>query len=410
MGRSLHHLILLDSPGRRTRRVLGVFGTVSIILLSPHPVRPQVPDPAEVSTVHNVAARYPSGSVRVGSSPLLQIGSVEGSRGTDLTAVLSVVVLPGGDIAVTDLAIPEIRIFNGQTGQLRRVIGREGGGPGEFRAAPVIVANARGDVLAWDPGSARLSRFSVAGELLHEEPFTGRFRGLSAVLTLKAWQVRQDRSVLSTAGRVTWRRGAFETVHEVMLMSPSSGRSTTIGDREIQTHVTDRTYFLADPFNPRRAVGSTDSRIFISHAGGWRLLAYDESGRLRRVITAAIPRTPITPALRMAERRGLLRHQPDAVFARLYDRLPSRDSTAAISVIHPAPDNQLWVGRWRSRTSEGAQVFDAIDEDGIWLHTIRLPPLSGELLAVGRNRIITGWRDPMGIPYLRVYALLSDNQ
>jgi hypothetical protein len=385
-----------------------MFGICSI-LMSPQAARPQVPDAAEVSTVHNVAARYPPGSVRVDSRPLLQIGSAEGTRGTDFTAALSVVVLPSGDIALTDLAIPEIRLFDGRTGQLRRVIGREGGGPGEFRTPPVITANPRGEVLAWDPGSARLSRFSVAGELLHEEPFVGRFRGLSAVLTLNAWQVRQNGSVLATAGTVTRCRGSFETVHDVMLMSPSSGRSTTIGDREIRTHVTDRTYFLADPFNPRRAVGSTDSRIFISDGLGWRLRAYDENGRLRRVITAAIPRTPVTPALRMAERRGLLRHQPDAVFARLYDRLPSTDSTAAISVIHAAPDNQLWVGRWRSRTLEGVQVFDVIDSDGIWLHTLRLPPLSGELLAVGRNRIITGWRDPMGVLYLRVYALLFDN-
>ncbi len=66
-------------------------------------------------------------------------------------------------------------------GNLQAVIGRRGGGPGEFLAPQLVRADPRGGVWVSDPSLARQSRFSPEGQLLNE---ISAFRAATAFTVL----------------------------------------------------------------------------------------------------------------------------------------------------------------------------------------------------------------------------------
>lgn len=108
-----------------------------------------------------------------------------------LHQVSSAVVLRTGGVAVTNLN-SEILLF-GPGGELRRTLGKSGGGPGEFRFLQKIVGLDDGRILAWDPAQNRVTVFRQDGgldyvctpqgvDLARVGPFVGAFGDGSFVL------------------------------------------------------------------------------------------------------------------------------------------------------------------------------------------------------------------------------------
>lgn len=107
-----------------------------------------------------------AGEVRALSrTEVARIGGLDERPEYALTTVSGAAVLRGGQIALADRSTHEIRIFTVQ-GRFLRKMGREGDGPGEFRAIRQIVPLADDQILAWDVQRRRVSVFSVVGELV----------------------------------------------------------------------------------------------------------------------------------------------------------------------------------------------------------------------------------------------------
>lgn len=107
---------------------------------------------------------------------LLNLGSVASPNGVpaddEFAWVSSVALGPNHELYVADLGTSEIRVFDLQ-GDLRRTIGREGSGPGEFEA--IYSIQWLGDTLVTlDHENGRVGSFSPMGAWLHSEPFVGR--------------------------------------------------------------------------------------------------------------------------------------------------------------------------------------------------------------------------------------------
>jgi hypothetical protein len=95
--------------------------------------------------------------------PTLTIGA-EGDPDYEFLMIGALLRLPTGSIAVADWRNPRIRIFD-STGQFLRNLGRQGAGPGEFRAVHALFL--AGDTLiAYDWHLRRLTRFLPTGALL----------------------------------------------------------------------------------------------------------------------------------------------------------------------------------------------------------------------------------------------------
>jgi hypothetical protein len=50
-------------------------------------------------------------------------------------------------------------------------------------------------------------------------------------------------------------------------------------------------------------------------------------------------------------------------------------------------------------------LFDLLNASGEWLVTVRVPAATGEVADVSAEKLLTIWRDPFDVPYLRVYSL-----
>lgn len=85
-----------------------------------------------------------------GSSPAALLGRPAGIR-TD----------SNGNIYVSDLQSPLVKVFNSR-GEFLHTIGHEGGGPGEFRSTPVIEVNYRDELITLEGGN--ITHFAPSGE------------------------------------------------------------------------------------------------------------------------------------------------------------------------------------------------------------------------------------------------------
>jgi hypothetical protein len=86
----------------------------------------------------------------------------------------SIAVGDDGVIYMLDRQVPVIRSY-GPDGMYLRDIGREGGGPGEYKNPGSMATLADGRLLVRDPGNGRLSLFGPEGEYLEQLWYPGGF-------------------------------------------------------------------------------------------------------------------------------------------------------------------------------------------------------------------------------------------
>jgi hypothetical protein len=398
---------MVVSPSIRVSRTGSLVAIVLLGTLAPPPVEAQwstARDSAGVSIIENRSPNPDAAPLRLGPEPVVTIGGPDGDAGTDFTVILSGRLLPQGLIAVVDLRIPEIRIFDAASGELVRSIGRGGEGPGEFGAAPTIAVTDGGDLWAWDPGNRRVSRFDLDGGLIEEHRLgPSLLEGVPLSFTPTAWDVSRSGVVLSLREAP---RSPGVNEYRIRLLDRANRSPVLIGDRHTTRHVGDGQYFLGDPFTFPLTGTIVGDEVIVVRPGSWEVTAYDPRGRLVRRIRSGIPRTHIDRAVIATERRFLEETYPETpVFLRLFDRLSPGDSTAAIGGVLAPREGGLWVQRWRLRGQETERIYDLMDPEGRWERTIRVPGEAGEVLDVSGTRVLTVFYDELLVPYVRVYRL-----
>ncbi|MFC1662146.1 6-bladed beta-propeller, partial [Gemmatimonadota bacterium] len=129
-----------------------------------------VRDSAGVEIVESHAPLWEAGvGWQVGPEPLVRIGVVEGDPAYQLHQVVGVVRFGDGTIAVADGGSYEVRMFSTE-GQYLRTVGREGGGPGEFKG--ISGMGMGGDEEAWvyDFSLRRITWIDASGSVLRMVP------------------------------------------------------------------------------------------------------------------------------------------------------------------------------------------------------------------------------------------------
>jgi hypothetical protein len=124
-----------------------------------------------------MTVRTVSGSVWGDTAHLeaeVEIGMLEGPDEYLLGDPRSIAVDPRGVIYVLDRQVPIIRAY-GPDGTHLRDIGREGGGPGEYKNPGAIATLPDGRLIVRDPGNMRVSVFSADGEYMGHTVYPGGF-------------------------------------------------------------------------------------------------------------------------------------------------------------------------------------------------------------------------------------------
>ena len=133
---------------------------------------------AAVDTVGDtVVVRTLSGSAWGNTASLeaeVSIGMLEGPDEYLIGNPRSIAVGAGGEIYVLDRQVPVIRMYD-RDGAFIRNVGREGGGPGEYKSPGAITVLPDNRLIVRDPGNGRVTTYSAGGEYLDQVWYPGGF-------------------------------------------------------------------------------------------------------------------------------------------------------------------------------------------------------------------------------------------
>ena len=133
---------------------------------------------AAVDTIGDtVVVRTLSGSAWGDTASLeaeVSIGMLEGPDEYLIGNPRSIAVGADGEIYVLDRQVPVIRMYD-RDGAFIRNVGREGGGPGEYKLPGAIAVLPDNRLLVRDPGNGRVSIYGADGEYLGQVRYPGGF-------------------------------------------------------------------------------------------------------------------------------------------------------------------------------------------------------------------------------------------
>ncbi|HEY0018148.1 MAG TPA: 6-bladed beta-propeller [Longimicrobium sp.] len=346
----------------------------------------------------------------VSPSPLREIGGADEGGAYHFTTVAGAVRLGDGRIVVADKGSQRLHVFDADGTHLRG-IGREGGGPGEFRGLDGLVLLRGDSIAAWDSRLRRVSVLDPSGRLAREVTLDGlglfpRFKGMldDGSFVLAAGLRPGAAAPTGAAARrdsVTYLRfgpnGALlDTVGRFpgaeMVTLPSTGAMTmeqVVFGRDFHLVAGQDRFYAADddhyevteyrpPNTPVRRIRKPHEEVRVS------------AGDLARVREQSRDVSGVPPQLRAQ----LARRNPD---------VPHRPTLPAFESLLLDAEGYLWVEYPRVTRAEASR-WDVFDREGRWVTTVATPG-GYQVLQVGRDFVLGTARDSLDVEHVRLYRL-----
>lgn len=292
-------------------------------------------------------------------------------RTLDFTAT-ALIWTDDSTIALIDADAKQVVIAGIRSGTFRR-IGRQGGGPGEFRVPTFLLAR-DGELIVDDIGARRVSRFDATGRFIDAKPTPGA--------TLRLLGLDADRL------RLAWIEfapsGGGPTVTDLDLGSGKSVARFRVFARDSALAITSGA--MPGP-NPFLALASGPSgEILAGSSQAYRITVFDSAGRVLRTLGRRLPPVFRTDAEidEIVERSGrtvramaAAEGASDDLVARLRSTL-KKEPKPHFSMAGLATDGEgrVWVATSRGGARTEVDVFGT---DGTYLGTL---PLEGRVEAL----------------------------
>lgn len=276
-----------------------------------------------------------------------------------------------GRLYLLDLNAARIAVFD-TTGELLRLQGGEGGGPGEFLSPNGIAVSPEGAASVFDFGKGGLVRFAADGAVLPELTFR----------EFPTWSKQRHFALAGSGYAVSANAaspGAERRTHQLRLLG--EGTAATLAElepvelRQLLVGRCGGGIRRAPIFAPDLIWDARTERIATNAEPGYTVTIF-EGGRPLRSIRRAIDPSPATRALALTEVAEGLRmsfgHGPcDITPQELVDGLGFAEIVPLILNVRLAPDGTLWVERRADGGAAGSRI-DLFDPSGAYLGT--LPP------------------------------------
>ncbi len=382
------------------------------LVLTQGSARAQVPtvrDSAGVQITENPAREAFRINLKLGDSPILDVGGLhddnpdaefDASRG-----YLRGVRLSDGGLAVVD--VNHIKYFDA-SGTLRKVAGRGGDGPGEFRDLNAI-CRTRGDTIVVADRS-RLGVLDKHGTFIRHVPSTPRFLPVDGCFgdgTFLLSNATYRTPTPTTRTTHLWRMGLDGTEVDSLgdMVFP-------FGDVVLQGEITwlaaGSKLYVGDPYRKDLHVFELSQRV----AGG-RVSSVAPMKLVMSIRTAdrAVPITDAALEERLALMVGV--NMSDTERRARMDQMramPRASTWPTIGRIYADPDGNLWVAdylqHWGAPT--GYSKFDANGRlVGRLVIPAATPPARAlRVIGFGRNDILVRRSDDDGAAHLSVYPLV----
>lgn len=371
-----------------------------------------VRDSAGIQIVENRGGRWKGDAGwRLSEEPTLQIGVAEGDPLYQMDRVRTALRMGDGRIVVANAGSQQVRWY-GADGRHVASAGREGGGPGEFKALSALRRLPGDSVLAYDLGAFRLSWFDPAGRFVRSAPlqpvgqvpprFVDRFADGSLLLSSS---VRTMGSSTESGTRrdtlLFLRADASGTPVDSLPVTPASEASFQFFTEGGQIRGMN---ILTLPFMRNVHSATSGDRYWQGTSDAYEIVLRRADGTPERIVRRAVEPVPVRGAYLDSLRRvQAAEHGPEA--ARTLDEVQLPDQLPAFERLLVDDAGNLWVQRtaWPGPVPAEWDVFDA---EGQMLGTVRMPA-GFRATQIGADFVLGVWTDEDGVEYVRTYRLMK---
>lgn len=306
-----------------------------------------------------------------------------------------------GRIYALDRSSPRVVVF-GRDGEYLETLGREGGGPGEFRNPSALTVRDDGTLLVWDTGRGVLSRWSPAGELAGERP----------VPPVSYWgpgvHVTDGRLVTVTSRKT--RSARRQILVEVPVGdTASAGADTAVLHTVAQGMATVSLPCMQGPMprvlEPTLAWTATGESVYAVNGPGYRIDVFRGGRRTASIRRPEVDPVEVTPEM-AAERarlqfRGFLRRCGISA-EQLVEEVGHAERITPIRWLTVDPAGRLWVARGEGHLA--AERIDVLSADGRYRGTVDAAAMPLAFVSGSRFVGLT-IREETGATVLSLYEL-----
>lgn len=308
-------------------------------------------------------------------------------------------LLSNGRAAVADRASAEIA-WLGADGQVERVAGGPGGGPGELGPVFGVLVVGHDTVVVQELFGGRTTLFHE-GALVRTLGAQGPFPSREAVAV-------DAEGMLLLAGMPDSFVPDFP---DPWLQLPLYRLDLETGAPETVAHVDFAQNRDLVGYNPFAAAGHSTAWVhgFVFGRGNEPQLTWmDLQGQVTQRFRWEADDVPFTEAAWRAYEEGLRMNwagSPDALDDFLErQRAEARGPLPVFSRLHSDSEGNVWVAAYEPGDHRQASRYMVVSSEGEWLGTVDVPR-GLQLLDIGRDLLLGVERDPLGVEAVVVYRL-----
>lgn len=372
----------------------------------------------------------PLDALRIPELTLTELSHVGGTDEREtymLSSVPAAAVLDPDTWALIDYGSKQVRVY-GTDGIVRRVLGSEGKGPGQFSQPLGLGVPGNGDVLVWDMMSRRIATFDSAGRLgatgtLPTADFTAVFSSVFVgALSDGSWVLQEGASPLSLQGAPDGPRRDTVRFSRISPKGEQLGQiASVMGAERVVMHSEGRSGEQI-PILGRQLVASlSGDTLLVGVTDSLRLLRFLPDGTALPPLTFQRPPRPATEkdiaterAQRVSRAEALPKSLPSSFpkaavekeVKRMVDlakNVPAESTLPAFEGLKTGPGGDLWV-----RDASPPDVpttrwirFNSTFRPEGWIEL----PEKAVLLGVGDGMILVSTRDDMDLPTVTCYRV-----
>jgi len=368
-------------------------------------------DSAGVTIVENTAPVWRDGAGwTLTPKPTASIGVLDGAAEYQLFQVSGTVRLSDGTIVVANGGTKQIRFYDA-SGKFLRSVGREGGGPGEFKQLGGLFRLPADTIAAFDWNLRRVSLFSPTGELVRSFLLTvpGNSGFLSPVGTLGDGRFLVQKNVVFMSGKVS--TGASRDSVTFYVADSVGTLVDTVG-----TFIGSERYVMADKnmmsvtslaFGRESYMAACDSSVVFGANDTYAFEQLDPTGRLERIVRRTHETVPVTNADISAYKDEQIAEATDANWRRLEERMlaamPYATTMPAYNALRTDALGNVWVQEYTA-PGDSSNVWTVFNREGWMLGPVTVPH-GFQVRDIGADYVLGLWKDENDVEHVMEYGL-----
>jgi len=387
---------------------------------SPAGATAHVRDSAGITIVENTDPLWDAQHAwRISESPTLTIGVMEGEAAYELYRTVDATRLRDGRIVLASSGTAELRFYDPGGVHLHSV-GREGGGPGEFRAMVSMDRFAGDSLMVYDVMQRRISIFDSDGVHVRDINFAvggqfflpsvrGRLADGSYVAQLSSRQIGPNAPQLEPGDRrdslLALRIGPDGDTFDTVGAFPSSitrVEMLTLGG-------TTAPLSLPVLFSPQCVMIAAQDGMVIGTSDTYDVRFYTSGGTLQRIVRKEHVPLAVTPAdvdsMQAQLGDAMARVNVPAEFRSMYDDRPAAETMPAFRALMTDSEDNLWVEEY-GRPSDDVPRWSVFDPEGRFLGVVT-GPTGVTVMDIGADYLLGIVTDEMDVERVVMYALVK---